>query len=190
MFQNRNVPLSERAPSAWTEVMLWTLTLFGYPAHDVGLLSTTMICCNFGISVSIPWHTHTKDLILPEVVQNATEHWDCALLLAQIETVWRCHLEFGLQELSAGDDVGDLGLIQAMSDGRTSQRGVQSHHCPTHRKTQSIIFSRNLQAINTPPLSSKIVSWEKTGDWLEVSVLGINRQKDWLIFSSKWAVNR
>lgn len=89
----------------------------------------------------------------------------------------RCHLEFGLQEFFAGNDVGDLGLVQAMSDGRTSQRGVQSHHCHTDRKTESSCdFSRNLQTINPRPLSSKIVSWEKAGDWLEVILLGINGQ--------------
>lgn len=45
------------------------------------------------------------------------------------------HLESGLQELSAGDDVRDLSLVQAVSDGRTSQCGVKGDHCNTHTHT-------------------------------------------------------
>lgn len=46
----------------------------------------------------------------------------------------KCNLESGLQELFAGDDVGDLSLIEPMSDGWTSQRGVQSDHYNTDKK--------------------------------------------------------
>lgn len=49
----------------------------------------------------------------------------------------KCNLESGLQELFAGDDVGDLSLIQPVSDGRTSQRGVQSDHYNTDTKIKS-----------------------------------------------------
>jgi len=37
-------------------------------------------------------------------------------------------LESGLQELSAGEDVGDLRLVQPVSDGRAAQRGVEGDH--------------------------------------------------------------
>lgn len=41
------------------------------------------------------------------------------------------NLESGLQELSAGDDMADLSLLQPVSDGWTPQRGVQRDHCNT-----------------------------------------------------------
>lgn len=41
------------------------------------------------------------------------------------------YLESRLQELSAGDDVGNLRLIQPVSNGWTSQCGVKGNHCNT-----------------------------------------------------------
>ena len=38
------------------------------------------------------------------------------------------NLESGLQELSAGDDVGNLSLIQPVSNGWTPQCGVEGDH--------------------------------------------------------------
>lgn len=49
------------------------------------------------------------------------------------------NLEPGLQELSAGDDVGDLSLIQPVSYGWTSQCGVKGDHCNTHTHKNTII---------------------------------------------------
>lgn len=54
----------------------------------------------------------------------------------------KCNLESGLQELFAGDDVSDLSLIQPVSDGRTSQRGVQSDHCNARTKIQSTFIMK------------------------------------------------
>lgn len=45
------------------------------------------------------------------------------------------YLESGLQELPAGDDVGDPSLIQPMSNGRSSQCRVKGGHCNKHIKT-------------------------------------------------------
>lgn len=45
------------------------------------------------------------------------------------------YLKSGLQELPAGDDVGDPSLIQPMSNGGSSQRRVKGCHCNTHIKT-------------------------------------------------------
>ena len=50
------------------------------------------------------------------------------------------HLELGLQELAAGDDVSNLGLIQHVEDGLNPQSGVQSDHCNTNTKELHYLF--------------------------------------------------
>ena len=54
------------------------------------------------------------------------------------------YLEAALQQLSAGDDVGDLRLVQPVGDGVGSQGGVQSddwhRHTDTHKYSSSIVI--------------------------------------------------
>lgn len=46
-----------------------------------------------------------------------------------LETDESGYLEAALKQVFACDDVRDLGLVQAVGDGRGSESGVQGHNC-------------------------------------------------------------
>lgn len=52
------------------------------------------------------------------------------------------YLEAALEEVLAGDYVRDFGLVQAVSDGRWSQSGVQGDHCEIQLPLGSAISPR------------------------------------------------
>lgn len=82
------------------------------------------------IIIGIQAESEQRCCVYDTSIKGDTDKFKC-VRSAQYHIFSVCNLESGLQELSAGDDVGDLRLFQAVSNGWTSQRRVKSDHCNT-----------------------------------------------------------
>ena len=51
------------------------------------------------------------------------------------------HLQFGLQQVHAGYEVSDPGLVQAKRHRLLSQGGVERHHCRTQNHKRRLLFN-------------------------------------------------
>ena len=54
------------------------------------------------------------------------------------------YLESALKQVFARDDVRDLGLVQAVGDGRGSESGIYGHNCSIQIKSVSHYCRRKI----------------------------------------------